>query len=269
MEVPTRFGVNVCCSMPRRSLPYGVGDPQVESLVTLSLSEFRILAELLVNKYISRPNYAQCKGRAILTFYHVAALIAAYVVQGIKDRLELLRRTASKRGVSLWIVALFSALNAWRELASFCMDLPFDAYSSYIALPDFDSSEPLQDFRCGASKWLSHWALNRAVRKPVYPCVGAGWNASARGTGGYEPARDGLRFPYHPVIVGDTPQAFEWYLRQAASGALFSRDSNDLLFLGPWNEWSEGAYLLPDTRFGNGKLAAVLEVKRMLRALVS
>jgi hypothetical protein len=35
----------------------------------------------------------------------------------------------------------------------------------------------------------------------------------------------------------------------------------DMLFLGPWNEWNEGCYLLPDARYGAAKLEAVRRVK--------
>jgi hypothetical protein len=101
----------------------------------------------------------------------------------------------------------------------------------------------------------------------VIACVGAGWNATARGASGYDPDRDGLAFPYYPVVVGDDPAAFEQFLRETARVALdrpgFERD---LLFLGPWNEWTEGCYLLPDTRHRLGKLEAVRRVKDELTA---
>ena len=257
------FGINVCCRMPRRSLPFGPHDA-IEPVLQLTHAQFARLAEFICDK-LDCPHYARYDGRSVVTMYHVSALLSAYGLDGLRERVAILKATSATRGRELLVVGLFSALNAWRELFPLCAQLPFDAYSSYIALPDFESTEPVQQFETAAAKWLGLWSQGKHCGKPVYPCVGAGWNATARGAAGYSPQLHGLCFPYHPVIVGDTADAFERYLRQAASLALLSGGDTAWLFLGPWNEWSEGAYLLPDTRHGDAKLQAVSRVKAMTK----
>jgi len=63
-------------------------------------------------------------------------------------------------------------------------------------------------------------------------------------------------------VVDDDPPAFEDYLRAVVTRTFSdNRYLQSLIILGPWNEWSEGCYLLPDQRFGLGKLRAVKRVK--------
>jgi hypothetical protein len=60
--------------------------------------------------------------------------------------------------------------------------------------------------------------------------------------------------------VNDTPENFHEYMRAALGYAMSSlEDDRRIIILGPWNEWTEGCYLLPDKRYGFGKLKAVAE----------
>lgn len=55
---------------------------------------------------------------------------------------------------------------------------------------------------------------------------------------------------------GVTPQKFEYYLTKQIEHA--KKDYHqDMLFMFAWNEWGEGGYLEPDTKWGYGMLEAV------------
>jgi hypothetical protein len=57
------------------------------------------------------------------------------------------------------------------------------------------------------------------------------------------------------VVTGEHPREFARALRRALE---FARErSAPLAFVASLNEWSEGHYLEPDARFGNGWLEAV------------
>jgi hypothetical protein len=59
------------------------------------------------------------------------------------------------------------------------------------------------------------------------------------------------------VIVDETPEAFEAMVH-AAFGYLNERpELARVLQIGSWNEWTEGHYMLPDTRWGEGYLQAL------------
>ena len=76
-----------------------------------------------------------------------------------------------------------------------------------------------------------------------------GWDASPRGADfGAEKPR---KYPWWPVVVGEEPGRFQAALRRALDLEA------PLTLIASWNEWSEGHYLEPDTRFGLGWLEAV------------
>jgi len=63
------------------------------------------------------------------------------------------------------------------------------------------------------------------------------------------------------VYHGATPEKFRKYLEiQLRRSA--EKDEKGFLFITAWNEWSEGAYLEPDERFGHEYLSAVREALR-------
>lgn len=73
-----------------------------------------------------------------------------------------------------------------------------------------------------------------------------GWDNSAR--------KDESGF----IIRNSTPDKFERYLRKQVKKS-FER-GNEYLFINAWNEWSEGAYLEPDDKYGYSYLKSVRKV---------
>lgn len=59
------------------------------------------------------------------------------------------------------------------------------------------------------------------------------------------------------IVIGGTPEKFKKYL--SALLKISNSKQKEYVFLTAWNEWGEGAYLEPDTRFGTGYLEALKE----------
>lgn len=59
------------------------------------------------------------------------------------------------------------------------------------------------------------------------------------------------------VMPGSTPEKFKSYLKKQLVKSQSMQ--NDFLFINAWNEWSEGAYLEPDKKYGYAYLKAVKE----------
>ncbi len=76
----------------------------------------------------------------------------------------------------------------------------------------------------------------------IYPCVMPGWDNTARRRSGANIFDDS-----HPLLFR---QWCEYATRRA------SETRHQLLFINAWNEWAEGAYLEPDTRYGWAHLNA-------------
>lgn len=62
------------------------------------------------------------------------------------------------------------------------------------------------------------------------------------------------------IILGDTPERFECYLRELIR--LSEQQNKDFIFLTAWNEWGEGAYLEPDTLNGYQYLDVIRRINK-------
>lgn len=91
--------------------------------------------------------------------------------------------------------------------------------------------------------------VHQRIRQPppsyrLYRTAMAGWDNTAR---------LGRRaFIFHHA----TPALYELWLRNLVTAARLGHPDHRLVFINAWNEWSEGAHLEPDQRFGTGYLEA-------------
>ena len=62
------------------------------------------------------------------------------------------------------------------------------------------------------------------------------------------------------IILGATPEKFEKYLGKLIQ--ISRKQNKEYVFLMAWNEWGEGSYLEPDTRYGYRYLEAIKNITR-------
>lgn len=62
------------------------------------------------------------------------------------------------------------------------------------------------------------------------------------------------------IVIGGNPKKFYLYMRELIKTC--QENQKDMIFLTAWNEWSEGAYLEPDTANGYGYLKALHKAKK-------
>jgi len=111
--------------------------------------------------------------------------------------------------------------------------------------------------KIGYAKAVKHFlgAEDETVR--CYPSVYPNWDHTARS------GKNGL------VLHGSTPEIFEEYFRKAVRLTLRKPISDRVIFIKSWNEWAEGNYLEPDTKYGLRYLESVkkvLEEEALLRS---
>lgn len=115
--------------------------------------------------------------------------------------------------------------------------------------------------QCSVRNWLwsknafSYSYLCRCIEKKAHrsepwilPGVFAGWDNSSRKD------EEGI------IVTGSTPQRFRDNLHKVLSIA--EERKKEFVFLNAWNEWSEGAYIEPDKKYGWGYLRAVKQALR-------
>jgi hypothetical protein len=91
-------------------------------------------------------------------------------------------------------------------------------------------------------------SLGKTYDFPYFPAVMPRWDNTPR------------KGPRGHIFNKSSPEAFEVWLRDAASRARRSEFAEPIVFINSWNEWAEGAHLEPDSRYGRAFLEAVRRV---------
>ena len=99
-------------------------------------------------------------------------------------------------------------------------------------------------------KIVDNWFTSFDSRDDVYPQIMAGWDRSPRA------GRNAV------IYYDDTPEQFGKLLDKTLKVISNKSDQHKIVFINSWNEWGEGAYLEPDTRYGTAKLD---ELKKRLK----
>lgn len=82
-------------------------------------------------------------------------------------------------------------------------------------------------------------------KETIYPVLYPNWDHSPRS------GKNGL------IVVGSRPDLFEDYAKSLLTLIKSKRPQHQIIFLKSWNEWGEGNYIEPDSRFGKGYLLSL------------
>ena len=153
--------------------------------------------------------------------------------------------------------------------ATFCGQCQV-ACSVMIPLPDLMRKWRERQFDHALRPWYERVAIRAAqwpqiaarAGLPYHPAVSPGWDASPRGAD-FGPERP-RKYPWWPIVTGEHPDRFRAAVERAVAYVRASGQPPDeqLVFVSSLNEWSEGHYLEPDTRFGLGWIEAVRDGRR-------
>lgn len=243
--------------MPRRVLPVRrVDTPVIEDdrLVPSDVEDFVALVRYIAERYFVRDNYVRVGDRAYFSIFDSTFFCKELGLEGTRAAIAAAR--AMLRSAGLPDVYL-AAIEPNEDMIGHVRGLGFDAVTNYVLLPDW-KGEFLQDYRERFEIRAAQWP-QIAVRAdlPYHPAVTPGWDASPRGAD-FGPARPN-KYPWWPIVTGESPEAFREAVARAVSYAREAHRAADeqLVFVASLNEWSEGHYLEPDTRFGLAWIEAV------------
>ncbi|MEM9378858.1 MAG: glycoside hydrolase family 99-like domain-containing protein [Planctomycetota bacterium] len=252
------FAVMWANRMPRRVLPVRRADlPVIDPArrAPSDVEDFVALVDLVARSYFARPNYLTVGGAPYLSIFDSTFFVRELGPDDARRAIEAGKRRARDLGFEGIHLA---AIDPNADLAPIARDLGFDSVTHYVLLPEWKGPS-LQDYAEMAALRASQWPdFGRRTGLPYMPSVSPGWDASPRAAD-FGAARPD-RYPWSPVVTGESPARFRDALARAA--AFPAQCDDGLTFVASLNEWSEGHYLEPDVRHGTGWLEAVRDARR-------
>ena len=249
------FAVMWANRMPRRVLPVRRADVPVldpSRFVDTDVDDFVAFVRMLAERYFVRPNYVTVEGRSYLSIFDSTFFVRELGVDGARRAIDTARRWLRAHGHRDIHLA---AIEPNADTLPLVAELGFDSVTHYVFLPDWKGPF-LQDYRTLAEQRAAEWVgFAEKSGLPYMPSVAPGWDASPRGADFGEARPD--KYPWSPVVVGETPELFGEALRRALRFRSPHAVEDPLVMIASLNEWSEGHYLEPDERFGTGMLEAV------------
>lgn len=180
--------------------------------------------------------YLHIQDQPILAIFSVSELAASLGKRG----LGYLRLAFD----GIHVVGTAHAVEDW---LSSSREFGFASITSYVLLPDWEGAQ-LQNYTSCAREVEMKWSVIRNLSGlPYSPSVCSGWDATSRAQWNLTPVPS--HFPWFPVIIGNTRDAYANHIR---CGLRFAQKNNSpLLLFASWNEWSEGHAIEPerDARF--------------------
>lgn len=243
---------------PRRLLYPGTVTPQT----------FLALTGHVIERYFSHPAHFTVDGAPYFSIYELSKLLATF--GGVAEtRAALADFRARTRAAGspdlhlnavLWGRPVLPGEQTPVDGPALVADLGFDSVSSYVWVHHAAMAEfPETPYEALRDQYFDYWTgAEAALALPYYPNVTMGWDASPRTvqSEGFENAG----YPFTPSLSGNTPAAFREALATTRERLSARPESQRLLSLNAWNEWTEGSYLEPDTETGLGYLEAIREV---------
>ena len=223
---------------------------------------YRTIVDRVIDQYFHQPNYFKIDGEPVFSIFNFHKFVEdCNGLDGAKEALDYFRAETIKAGFSglhVQIIAFggneknpgilrhdLSEEKSNRELVSM---LGINSVTKY----NWGQGEGLEDYIVWgeeAMKRRENW--DGALDIPYFPNVSIGWD-------------DTPRFPAkgqaNVIHYNNSPESFSAYLQKARDYLEEHPDQAKLITLFSWNEWVEGAYLLPDMRWEYGYLEAVKKV---------
>ena len=230
---------------------------------------WRSLSYLLA-RYLHQPNYWQIDGEPVLVIWDVRRMerrIGGDNVRRLFAELEGLARSMGHAGLHLHTPLGGEAGGHPKPSGPDQLPLEalgFKSYGAYTLLPAMADRRPVAEEVSRYDDVVADvidigWPeLDGADALPFWPSVAPGWDTSPRLARPGRPAEPDRRvWPGFPLCDGETPAAFEAFVRRALEYVGDRPVRDRVVTVGCFNEWTEGQYLLPDTDFGHGMLQAL------------
>ena len=216
--------------------------------------------DYIIERYFTQPNYWRVDGLPYFSIYAMNRFILQMGgVEATAEVFELLRRKAKAAGLpgvhlnGIWFDVLddHPACSACKQ-ADWVSRLGISSYTSYnnvcVGKSWFDGSFPWVDYRQAEDEYLEVVRkAQQSLPAPYYPVVTMSWDSSPRCIQSETYEMGG--YPWLPIMEA-SPEDFAYAVQKTVDNLQSRPQAERIFFINAWNEWTEGSYLEPDTKYG-------------------
>lgn len=227
----------------------------------VSVETFRKCTDYCIEHYFPQPNYLRIDGALHFAIYRPWNIIKEMGgIEIFQRELAAFRARVEAAGLGrLWLDLPAAGFAAWEHIEEAGAPLRvLGADSSFAYSWGYRDTFPAEEYQPWAEKNIRNQArFMEKLSVPYNPVAAPGWDSSPRTV--QSDMFDNIGYPFGPVVTGSSPARFEAALRRI-SELMERENAGPMVNLSCWNEWTEGAYLEPDTKSGFGYLEAIRNV---------
>ncbi len=244
--------------------------PETLAFGKVTAEAFSRITEHVIREYFPRPNYLRLNGSPYFSIYELGTFIAGVggidsarrALDRFRDRARALALPGIHLNAVLWGLTTRPDEVKERDPLRLISLLGIDSLTSYAWVHHHDPNSagfPKGSFAKAAESNYKVWEeTRRKFPIPYHPNVSMGWDPSPRTI--QSDSYEARGYPWTSNLEGNTPAAFKTALERAKTFSLAETRGPRMVTLNAWNEWTEGSYLLPDTRNGTQYLKSVRSV---------
>ncbi len=230
--------------------------------------KFLEMIDYCIEHYFNQPNYYRPNGKIFFSIY-----LSVEFVKGIggQEKTKALFAKADEKMKKAGLPPIYwNAITRNYTHGEFLQKAGFDCTMAYNI-----QFQRIKDYKKRAlekGEWLFDYSELMDAHREIWndftkksplvnlPCITRGWDSSARCLPSEKFPFRNFTYPYVPIVVNDTPGKFETLAREARDHAAADPKKPFAVLINGWNEYTEGAYLLPEKRYQMGYLQAIANV---------
>lgn len=228
--------------------------------------DFRAVIDYCIAHYFREPTYWRKNGRPFFSIYNAPDFVKSY---GGPEKVNALFAEAAETMKRAGLPPVhWSGMTGSSGESRLLAEAGFDSASSYgcnaYTIPGWKERMVKGEGAFPYSELVplheKKWDEQKSGPLPFIPVVERGWDATYRCRADVAWPWKDPEYPYCGTITNNDVNTFEKLLREAKDAALADPNKPGAILINAWNEYTEGSWLLPDTRDDDASLRAIAAV---------